>query len=126
MAFQAVFTKDTYTPDNLIAGNPDLLLNEAGILLSGQNLKRGALLGRITSGGKLVLSSSASSDGSQTPIGILVDDCDASAGDKATIIYTRGDFCADALTYGAAHTAASVATGLKAKNIYLITTQGGV
>lgn len=124
-AFVALFKTDTFVPDQLVANNPSLLLNEPAILLSGQNLKRGALLGKITTGGKFVLSASAAVDGSQTPVGILVDDTDATSGDKATIIYTRGDFTADAVIYGTGHTTASVAAGLQAKGICLINALGG-
>lgn len=125
-SFTALFKKDAFTPDQLVAGNPDLLLNAPAILLTGQNLVRGALLGKITASGKYILSLAAAVDGSQTPAGILVDDTNATAADKATLIYTRGDFIADAITYGTGHTAASVAAGLKTQAIYLITAQGGV
>ena len=119
-SFTALFKVDSYTPDALVAGNPDLLLNAPAIISSGQSLKRGALLGQITTSGKYLLSVAAATDGSQTPVGILVDDTDASTADKASIIYTRGDFLADCLTYGAGHTAASVAPALRLHGIALI------
>lgn len=125
-AFTALFKKDTFTPDQLVAGNPALLLNASIIVLAGQNLVRGALLGKITASGKYILSLTAAADGSQTPAAILVDDVNATAADKAALIYTRGDFLADAVTYGTGHTAASVAAALKTQAIYLITAQGGV
>lgn len=125
-AFTALFKKDAFTPDQLVAGNPALLLNASVIVLAGQNLARGALLGKITASGKYVLSLAAASDGSQVPAAILVDDVNATSADTAALIYTRGDFLADAVTYGAGHTAASVAAALKAQSIYLITSQGGV
>lgn len=124
MSFVAFFKTDSYSPDELVA-NPELLLNDPAILLSGQNLKRGALLGQITVGGKWVLSLAAATNGSEVPAAILVDDTDASSGDKATIIYTRGDFMADSVIYGTGHTRASVAAGLKAKAICLINALGG-
>lgn len=124
-SFLALFKTDAYIPDELVSGNPGLLLNEPAILLAGQNLKRGALLGKITASGKFVLSTSAAVDGSQVPVGILVDDTNASAGDKATIIYTRGDFTDDSVTYGIGHAIASVSAGLKAKGICLINALGG-
>lgn len=125
-AFTALFKTDTFTPDALVAGNPDLLLNSPIILAAGQNLKRGALLGKVTATGKYVLSLAAANDGSQVPNSILVDDTDATSGDKATINYTRGDFLQDYVTFGTGHTPASTAAGLRALGIFFVTAQGGV
>lgn len=111
----------TYTPDRLVIGDHPLI-TRSGTLLSGQNLTRGALLGRITSGGKLTLSLSASSDGSQTPIAILAEDCDASGGDKECLFYEAGEFDAAAVTFGASHTLASTRDALGARSIYLKST----
>ncbi len=69
---------ETYTPDNLVAGETQLV-SETGTLLAGQVLPRGALLGKITATGKLPLSTSAATDGSQNPYGILYDAYDMTA-----------------------------------------------
>lgn len=122
----ASFTSATYTPDRLVAQNAHLLIDESITLVSGQNLARGALLGKITSGGKYTLSLSGASDGSQTPVAILAEATDASGGDKVTVAYFRGDFDASAVTFGASHTAASTKVALRALGIQLLTTQGGV
>lgn len=122
----AAFGTTAFVPDALIAQNAHLLLDEPITLVSGQNLTRGAVLGKITASGKYTLSASAAADGSQTPAAILAVDTNASGGDKATVAYFRGDFQAQALTLGAGHTLASVKAGLRAANIELITTQGGV
>ncbi len=116
----------TYVPDNLIASNADLLLSEKIMLAAGQNLKRGALLGKVTVGGKYVLSLAAASDGSQVPRRLLVEDTDATTADKEALGYRRGDFNDFAVTFGAGHTAASVAEGLADMNIFILTAQGGV
>jgi hypothetical protein len=126
MGQTATFTSTAYTPDQLIAGNAALLYHEPVTLLAGQNLLRGALLGKITASGKYVLSLSAAVDGSQTPAAILVDDTNATAADVVTPAYFRGDFQAQAVILGASHTVASVRDALRAKNIVLFTTQGGV
>lgn len=122
----ASFSTATFTPDRLIAQNAHLLIAEPITLLSGQNRVRGSLLGKVTASGKYVLSLSGASDGSQTPVAILAEDTDAAGGDKATVAYFRGDFDSSAITFGASHTAASVKTALRALNIELLTTQGGV
>lgn len=124
--FQATFRSEDWPNDELVAGNGHLLYSEPGTLLSGQNLKRGALLGKITTGGKLTLSASASSDGSQTPYGVLVDDVDASDGDMPCLVYVRGDFQDAGLTLGTGHTVASVEAGLRDKGIFIFKTQGGL
>jgi hypothetical protein len=125
MAFMATFRSDGFTPDQLVAGNAHLLFSEQITLVSGQNLTRGAVLGKITASGKYTLSASAAVDGSQTPVAILVDDCDASAGDKVTLVYTRGDFQDAGLTLGAGHTLTSIAAALKDAGIFIHLTQGG-
>lgn len=113
-------TEGTYVPDQLIAGNAHLLIARKVTVISGQNLARGAVLGKITASGKYTLSASASSDGSQTPDLVLAETCDASAGDKQALAYARGDFAASALTLGAGHTVASITEGLRAKGITLL------
>ncbi|MGL6222783.1 MAG: head decoration protein [Steroidobacteraceae bacterium] len=111
-------TEGTFTPDNLSAGDYPVRTRKVTIV-SGQNLVRGALLGQITTGGKYNLSLSAASDGSQTPRAILAEDIDASGGDKEAVVYISGDFNERAITYGTAHTAATVREGLRDQNIYL-------
>ena len=126
MSFLATFKTEGFSPDGLVAQNAQLLLSGPITVLSGQNLKRGALLGKVTASGKYVLSLSASSDGSQAPAAILVDDVDASAGDAPGLAYTRGDFNAQAVQLGTGHTLASVRPGLADLGIFLINTQGGL
>jgi len=113
---------DSYTPDSLIAGN-QFLVTEAATLISGQNLVRGAVLGRITASGKFTLSLAAASDGSQTPIAVLVEATDASGGDKACLVYAAGEFNVNALTFGTGHSASTVATtnALRDASIHLKT-----
>lgn len=122
----ASYTTTAYTPDGLIARNADLLINEPITVVSGQNLLRGTVLGKISVGGKYNKSLSGAGDGSQTPVAVLAEDCDASAGDKAGVAYFRGDFASTGLILGTAHTLASIKAGLRTLNIEIITTQGGV
>jgi len=112
-------SQDTFTASPALLVGADDVITRSITLISGQNLKRGALLGKITTGGKYNLSLSAAADGSQTPNAILAEDCDASGGDKVTIAYFAGTFDENAVTYGTEHTAASVREGLRGKNINL-------
>lgn len=121
---KAEFSSDSFSPDKLLAGNSHLLVTRQITLISGQNLTRGAVLGKITASGKYNLSLSAAGDGSQTPDLILAEDTDASDGDVVTIAYERGDFNQNALTLGTAHTVDSIREGLRDKGITLINVEG--
>lgn len=109
---------EAYIPDQLVAGNAKLVTDSV-TLVSGQNLKRGAVLGKITASGKYTLALSASADGSQTPNVILADDCDASGGDKICAVYLAGEFNTRAMTFGTGITAASAKETLRDAGIYL-------
>lgn len=111
-------TDDAFIPDRLIAG--DEVLSDQITLISGQNLLRGAVVGKITASGKYTLSLAASNDGSQIPDRILAHDTNASGGDKVTPAYYNGDFDANAVILGTGHTVASVFEGLRGKGINLI------
>jgi hypothetical protein len=119
----ASYISTSFAPSNLIAGNFDELKGESITVISGQNLLRGAVLGKITASGKYNLSLNAAADGSQIPDLILAEDCNASAGDKPAIAYSRGDFIAQELVIGAGHTIASIKEGLRDKNIILFNQQ---
>ena len=58
-------------------------------IVSGQNLKAGAVLGKITTGGKYAAYNNGASDGTQAAAAILIADCDASAADKAAAVIIR-------------------------------------
>lgn len=116
----ASFDSTAYTPKDIVGGNAHHLVSRQITLISGQNLERGAVLGKITASGKYTLSLSEAVDGSETPDLILVEDTDASAGDVVCVAYERGDFIEDNLTIGTGHTADSIREGLRSKGITLI------
>lgn len=58
-------------------------------VVSGQNLKAGAVLGRITASGKYKAYDNAAADGSQAAAGVLYDDVDASAADAKGVAILR-------------------------------------
>jgi Bacteriophage lambda head decoration protein D len=111
-------TEGTLTRDNLVGGYNDLITRQI-TLISGQNLKRGTLLGKITASGKYTLSLSASADGSQTPSVILLEDTDASGGDKVTVGAFAGTFDENGVIFGTGHTAASTREALRDVGILL-------
>lgn len=112
-------TEGTLTHDALIAGNAHLLVGRKVTIKSGQNLMRGAVIGK-DGNDKYLLSLAAASDGSQTPDLILAEACDATGGDTVALAYARGDFAAQALTLGTGHTVASITEGLRAKGITIL------
>lgn len=116
----AGFTSEgTYSPfRDLFAGDSPPVSRQI-TLISGQNLARGAILGKITASGKYTLSLSAAADGSQVPAVVLVEDTNASGGDKVTDAYIKGIFNENVLVYGTGHTAASVREALRDYGIYL-------
>ena len=121
----ASFSSAAYVPENLIAGEADDLIGKKITLIAGQNLKRGAVIGKITASGKYTLSTSAANDGSQTPDLILAQDCDATLADQQAVAYKRGDFVAESVILGAGHTVASIEEGLRSKGIFFISSIGG-
>lgn len=116
---RASFASNAFSPDRLIASDFPLLTVSI-TLISGQDLSRGAVLGKITASGKHTLSDDGAADGSETPDLILAEDTDASGGDVATIAYARGEFDENEITLGGAHTADSIREGLRAKGIHLV------
>lgn len=89
------------------------------VIKSGQNLPRGAVIGK-DGASKYLLSLAAANDGSQVPDLILAEACDASLGDEEALAYSRGDFADIALTIGAGHSVASITEALRAKGITII------
>lgn len=105
--------------DNLIH-DPDVsLASDKGVIESGENVVRGALMGQVTGSSEWKLSLSGAGDGSQDPKAIMVDDADASGGAVEGVLYTKGSFNEYALTYGTGHTADSVRDALRDIGIYL-------
>ncbi|MDH5528379.1 MAG: head decoration protein [Nitrospirota bacterium] len=115
-------TTQATTRDNLIAGDFPLV-TDAETLIAGQNLVRGAVVGKITVSGKLTLSAAAAVDGSEIPYAILAADTDATAGDSPCVAYKTGEFSEGALTLGVGHTLAAIKDGLRDRGIFLKATR---
>jgi len=115
-------TSETFTPDNLIAGDQNIITDPITVI-SGQTIVRGALLGKITASGKYNLSLSAAGDGSEVPVAIAAEAVDASGGDKVSVAYLTGEFNEDQVTYGTGHTKASTKAALRSLGIFLKSAQ---
>ncbi|MBU68547.1 MAG: head decoration protein [Cupriavidus sp.] len=116
---QPGITAQAYVPDQLIAGALQIVTDS--VTITGGPYKRGAVLGRITASGKYTLALSASSDGSQTPVAILADDADGSAGDVVGGVYLMAEVNGAALILGAGITLAAAKTALRSVGIFVKT-----
>jgi len=109
---------ETYTPDNLIAGDFPLVSDEVTVI-SGQNVARGCVLGKITASGKYTACDQLASDGSQTPEAVLAQATDASGGDVTKApVYLTGEFNSSLLTFGATTTAADLKAAMRTKSLF--------
>jgi hypothetical protein len=71
------------------------------ILVSGQDLPAGTVVGKITASGKYAVVSQGASDGTQTAVGVLYDNVDASAADTECVIIARdAEVIEDELLFG--------------------------
>jgi hypothetical protein len=72
----------------LDGGDEDIALDKV-ILMAGQNLIVGTVLGKITASGKYTAYDPAANDGSQKAVAILRDSTDASLGDTPCVVVSR-------------------------------------
>jgi hypothetical protein len=84
------FTEAPRSLEFLVREFDKLFNRETGVLISGQNLQAGAVLGRITASGKYTALAPTASDGSQNAAAILLEATDASTGDKPAALLVRG------------------------------------
>lgn len=91
---------DTFSYDQLHGGDNVKPVTQPITVVSGSGvLKRGTVLGMITSGRKRTGCSSAASDGSQLCESILCEDIDATSADVVTTSYEAGEFIEGALIW---------------------------
>ena len=108
----------TFVPDNLFAGSARVVTDSV-VIAAGQQLVRGAVLGRISSTGQYVLSEADATDGSEVPTAILAQDVDTTGGARTVTVYVAGMFNARRLVLGNGHTVASVKDALRDVGIYI-------
>lgn len=109
---------DSFKYDNLLAGDFPRV-SATGIVASGVSLQRGAVLGKITEGGKLALCDKTAEDGSEAPYAVLAADVDATEADAVAPIFLSGHFNAAALSYADGTVAADVADKARELGIYI-------
>ncbi len=119
-AWQPSTRQDTFIPDQLVAGQLQLVTDTVTILAGEAAIyKRGTVLGVVTASGKYTLSVNTAADGSQFPAAILVDDVDASATDVTAGVYLMGEFNQNRITFDPSWTLASVKSALRPYGIFL-------
>lgn len=110
---------ETYTPDDLIAGSFPID-TQAETIASGEEIKRGSVLGRVTATKKLKVSVAAAEDGSKIPVFIAIHDLGELAADLETPVYKAGAFRASRLVLGEGHTVDSVRVAFDGTPITLV------
>jgi hypothetical protein len=118
MSLAGSSTED-YSHDPIVLGGP--VLTQTGTLITGQNLAKYTVLGRITASGKLTQADQDAVDGSQNPVGILIHDVHADGADAACQMYTGGKFNGDLLTWDAGFTAALQQSAFDGTPIMVVT-----
>ncbi len=96
MSAFGVNTENT-TPKSILGGHPPIAVPVT--IVSGENLKRGHVLGKITASGKYAGYDNDLATGVETAVAILAEDVDASAADKKGIAYVHGEFHKDGLSW---------------------------
>ncbi|WP_410015814.1 head decoration protein [Sodalis sp. C49] len=119
-AWQPSARQDTFIPDQLVAGQLQLVTDTVTLLAGEAAIyKRGTVLGVVTASGKYTLSVNTAADGSQNPAAILVDDVDASATDVTAGVYLMGEFNQNRITFDPSWSLASVKSALRPYGIFL-------
>jgi hypothetical protein len=93
----------------------------SGVIITGQNLAEGTLVGRITASGKFTLCVGGSADGSEIPYGVVHEAIDATSEDKTCALLVAGVVVEDALVVGGTHTLETVRDVLRDAGIFLET-----
>ncbi len=108
---------EIYNPDQLIAGNQKIVTDT--VTIGAGTLARGTVLGKVTASGNYIQSVAGAADGSQNPVAILADAADASGGAVQAGVYLTGEFNANALTFDASWTVATLKAALRPLGIFL-------
>lgn len=117
MASSEAFTQTT---ENFISGSSDIVTNTATIA-NGSNLADRTVVGRVDTSGELIACVGTAVDGSEVPVGILVNAVDASGGAETGSIYVGGVFNPELLVWDASFSAVDKLGAFDGTNITLTT-----
>ena len=109
-----VYTEGKYTAEFIINEANGTRSKDTGTVLSGENLKAGAVVGIVTASGKYKEYNPANADGSETVAGISYANNDATNGDiaNAVIVVRDAEVSKDGLEYFTGATPAQKVTAL--------------
>jgi hypothetical protein len=121
-----VITEGKNLGDLLKYEGPNLYSREEATVASGQNLKRGTVVGAITASGLVKQLAPAAEDGTELAVGILMDDVDASAGNtKAVVIMREAIVAHNAVVWPASITAVQQKAAIENLKLYGIIIRKG-
>jgi hypothetical protein len=121
-----VVTEKNNLGDLLKYEGPNLYSREEMTVASGQNLKRGTVVGVITTSGLIKQVAPAAADGTELAIGIIMDDVDAKAGNtKAVAIMREAIVAHNAVVWPASITAAQKKAAVENLKLYGIIIRKG-
>lgn len=83
------FTEDLHAGAFIVSEGNGKISREVVTIASGQNLKAGAVLGKITASGKYAEYDNTATDGTETAAGVLFDAVDASSADAEGVALVR-------------------------------------
>ncbi|HEC2616928.1 TPA: head decoration protein [Raoultella ornithinolytica] len=106
-----------FVPDQLVAGTLQLVTDSGTI--TGGTFQRGTVLGMITASGKYTQSVKTATDGSETPVAILVDNVDASTSDQNGGLYLMGEFNQNRIIFDNSWTVPTLKAALRPLAIFL-------
>jgi len=119
MSTREAVTRETFEDKQLISGK--FVYHVVSVTIAaGANLERGAVLGKVTATGKYKLSAAAASDGSQTPVVVLLEDAAAESEDTEALVMITGSVVETGLIYGTGHSHATVWEPLSKQSIYIV------
>lgn len=118
------FIRGNEVRDNLLVG--DFHFTDTETLDENQDLERGAVLGRKTANGRVVLSDDGAADGSETPEVILLEDATTGAGETANVpVLVFGQVNENDISFGGTHDKTTVKAPLKSAGVYLVKSRPG-
>jgi hypothetical protein len=118
---------ETFTPDKLIAGDFPIRTEAATVVSGAGALPRGRVLGKITTGGKLVsVESDGTDDGRRTPYAVLLEAVDATSADKVASVALTGEFNSGALSFGGTDTTTTHKAAMRDLSLFVVVPQAAV
>ncbi len=107
-------TEGTHAGEFLVSEGNGWQSRDSIVVISGQNLAAGAVLGQITASKKYTLHNSSASDGSEAAIAILFEAVDASAGDANGVGIARlAEVNGDEITWKSGISVANKTAGIE-------------